>query len=105
MQVTVPMLVYSLMYIVALTVDALVVVDTPESTLLNTEVKNLLNGVYISMGLQFSMEIVLFYVINPLPQHSIKAMLQSRAVMSAYGKRNFWCGRLMRNKLSLIVVA
>ena len=69
MQVTVPMLVYSLMYIVALTVDALVVVDAPESTLLNTEVKNLLNGVYISMGLQFSMEIVLFYVINPLPQH------------------------------------
>ena len=68
MQVTVPMLVYSLMYIVALTVDALVVVDAPESTLLNTEV-NLLNGVYISMGLQFSMEIVLFYVINPLPQH------------------------------------
>ena len=71
MQVTVPMLVYSLMYIVALTVDALVVVDAPESTLLNTEV-NLLNGVYISMGLQFSMEIVLFYVINPLPQHSKK---------------------------------
>ena len=68
MQITVPMLVYSLMYIVALTVDALVVVDAPESTLLNTEV-NLLNGVYISMGLQFSMEIVLFYVINPLPQH------------------------------------
>ena len=69
MQVMVPMLVYSLMYIVALTVDALVVVDAPESTLLNTEVKNLLNGVYISMGLQFSMEILLFYVIKPLPQH------------------------------------
>ena len=31
--------IYSLMYTVALTVDALVVVDTPESTLINTEVK------------------------------------------------------------------
>ena len=73
MQVTVPMLVYSLMYIVALPVDALMVVDAPESTLLNTEVKKTyFNSVCISMGLQFSMEIVLFYVINPLPQHSKK---------------------------------
>ena len=40
MQVTVPMLVYySLMYTVALTVDDLVVVDDPESTLINAEVK------------------------------------------------------------------
>ena len=35
MQVTVPMLVYT----VALTVDALVVVDAPESTLINPEIK------------------------------------------------------------------
>ena len=73
MQVTIPMLVYGLMYTVALTVDALVVVDAPESSLINTEVKKtLINGVCISMGLQFFMEIVLFYVINPLPQHSKK---------------------------------
>ena len=63
----------SLMYTVALTVDTLVGVDTPESTLINTEVKKkLINGVCISMGLQFSMEIVLFYVINPLAQQSKK---------------------------------
>ena len=50
------MLVYSLMYIVALTVDALMVVDAPASTLLNTEVKKLikwclyLNGIAVFHG-------------------------------------------------------
>ena len=62
MQVMVPMVVYSLMYTVALTVDTLVVIDAPESTLINTEVKKqLINGVCISMGLQFSMKIVLYF--------------------------------------------
>ena len=52
----VPMLVYSLMYTVELIVDALVVVDTPESTLVNTEVKNThkwclyLNGIAVVNG-------------------------------------------------------
>ena len=48
MQVTIPMLVYGLMYTVALTVDALVVVDAPESSLINTEVKNTLKMVSVS---------------------------------------------------------
>ena len=56
MQVMVPILVYSLMYTVELIVDALVVVDTPESTLVNTEVKNThkwclyLNGIAVVHG-------------------------------------------------------
>ena len=42
----------------------------------------------VSMGLQFSMEIVLFYVINPLATTTLKkAMLQSRAIMSAHGQK------------------
>ena len=45
MQVTVSMLVYSLMY----TVDALVVFDAPESTLINTEVKNT-NKIMVSVS-------------------------------------------------------
>ena len=65
------------------------VVDAPESTLINTEVKkSLKNSVCISMGLRFSIEIVLFYVIiKPTNTTLKKAMLQSRAIMSLHGKK------------------
>ena len=81
------------MYTVALIVDALVVVDTPESTLVNTEVKKtLINGVCISMGLQLYMEIVLFYMINPLPQHSKKPAAISCNNECTWAKESFGAG-------------
>ena len=73
----------------------MVVVDAPESTLINTEVKKrktLINGVCISIGLQFSMEVVLFYVINPLPQHSKFHAAISCNNECAWAKENFGAG-------------
>ena len=88
------MLVYSLMCTVAPTVDTLVVVDAPESTLYNQHrsKKKLKNGVCISMGLQFSIEIVLFYVINPLTQHSKSHTAMSCNNEFAWEKENFGAG-------------
>ena len=87
MQVTIPMLVYGLMYTVALTVDALVVVDAPESSLINTEVKNThkwslyLNGIAVFHGNSA------FLRDKPTTTTLKKAMLPSCAIMSAHGKK------------------
>ena len=88
MQVTIPMLVYGLMYTVALTVEAfLVVVDAPESSLINTEVKNThkwclyLNGIAVFHGNSA------FLCDKPTTTTLKKAMLPSRAIMSAHGQK------------------
>ena len=87
MQVTIPMLVYGLMYTVALTVDALVVVDAPESSLINTEVKNThkwclyLNGIAVFHGNSA------FLRDKPTTTTLKKAMLPSCAIMSAHGQK------------------
>ena len=81
----VQMLVYSLMYTVALTVGVLVVVDAPESTLINTEVKKnthkwclYLNGIADFHGNST------FLRDKPTLK---KAMLQSHAIMSVHGQK------------------
>ena len=79
------MLVYGLMYTVALTVDALVVVDAPESSLINTKVKNThkwclyLNGIAVFHGNSA------FLRDKPTTTTFKKAMLPSHAIMSAHG--------------------
>ena len=51
MQVTIPMLVYGLMYTVALTVDALVVVDAPESSLISQSVSQVIRSKSLQLRL------------------------------------------------------